>query len=88
MLSSVHEAILHNAMTAHQMSKTSTSFHDWLKSRSGSENSDELSRFWAQILCYLNRYIAYYFALRSGNFYLRNAALPILSEPFFAFGHN
>ena len=43
--------------------------------------------FGAKTLPFLEAYLGHYFALRSGNFYLRNATLPKLGELSFAYGH-
>ena len=52
------------------------------------ENSDEVSRFWSHILMYLHAYTGFYFSIRSGNWNLRNACLPKLTELFFAYFRN
>lgn len=36
----------------------------------------------------LNAYVAYYFAIRSGNWQLRNESLKIITQLFFAYSHN
>ena len=51
-------------------------------------NKDEISKFLAMTLRYLNAYIGYYLAIRSGNFVLRNACLSVLTELFFSYSHD
>ncbi len=60
----------------------------WLEALGIDSNEDEVSRFWSSTLQYLNAYVGYYHAIRSGDWNLRNACLPKLSELFFAFSHN
>ena len=63
-------------------------FEEFVDSLKDDCNSDEVSQFWAKNLDYLNAYLGYYFAIRSGNWNLRNACLPRLSELFFSYSHN
>lgn len=60
-------------------------FWVWLDSLSVNCSSDKVSVFWAEMLKYLHAYCGFYFAIRSGNWLLRNACLQILTELFFLF---
>ena len=51
------------------------------------ENKNVVARFWYQTLYFLNAYYGYFFSIRSGNYNLRNASLPALTELFFAYSH-
>ncbi len=87
MLSSLHECLLYEAVS--EMEKCDiTNIDDWISKKMAVDNLDEVSRFWAQTLRYLNAYTGYFMAIRSGNFNLRNAYLPVLTELFFAYSHN
>ena len=63
-------------------------FEEWLNHLRSHENKDESSQVWASALYYLHSSMAYYFAIRSGNWHLRNACLPKLTELFFAYSRN
>ncbi len=85
-LTSLHESLWYEASC--EMKKSSFhSFSEWVKSVK-SKNKDQVSIFWVNTLEYLNAYIGFYFAIRSGNWALRNACLPKLTELFFAYSHN
>ena len=64
------------------------SFWTWLKTYSECYPQNELSSFWSQILIYLHAYIGFYFAVRSGNWFLRNSCLRVISELYFAYARN
>jgi hypothetical protein len=85
LLIAVHEGLLASAVK----SKHSSSFivQDFLSEYCYQNDTDQISKFWASMLHYLNAYVGYYFAIRSGNFALRNACLPKISELFFAYNH-
>jgi len=87
MLLASHEALLKDLIGLWQETSQET-FEIFLKSLMADSNADEISRFWANSLDYLNAYLGYYISIRSGNWNLRNACLPKLSELFFAFSHN
>ena len=50
--------------------------------------NDQLSCFWSKILVYLHAYAGFYFAVRSGNCFLRNSCLKVFSELYFAYARN
>ena len=83
MLTAVHEALLHEAMSTQSIFSA-----DELQSWISTDNADEMSRFWTQTLYFLNAYVGYYLSIRTGNFALRNACLVPLAELFFAYSHN
>lgn len=85
-LSAFHEGLLREALSEHikYCSKHSeVSFDAWLELLTSEANCNKPSRFWASMLQYLMAYIAFYIAVRSGNFSLRNACLPKFAELFF-----
>jgi hypothetical protein len=86
MLLAMHEGLLHsvNRVTCEQQSINFTQF---LEETSSETNQDQMSCFWASMLDYINVYVGFFFAIRSGNFALRNACLPKLAELFFAYNH-
>ena len=43
---------------------------------------NNLARFWMQILIYLHAYAGFYFAVRSGNWLLRNSCLKVITESY------
>ena len=63
-------------------------FWQWIKTQTHTNNTDKLTQFWAQMLWYLNAYIAYFFAIRSGNWSLRNSSIKIITQLFFAYSHH
>ena len=65
-----------------------TEFWVWLKNQMETSNCDKLTQYWAQMLWYINAYVAYFFAIRSGNWTLRNSSLKIITQLFFAYSHN
>ena len=50
-------------------------FWEWNNYITSPGNSNKVSQFWAKALKFLNAYVGYYFAIRSGNWYLRTHAL-------------
>ena len=63
-------------------------FMKWLHGAGLEHNKNEISKFWASVIPYLNAYIGYYFAIRSGNWLLRNSCLRALLPLIFAYNHN
>ena len=57
-----------------------TEFWVWVKNQMKTSNGDKLTQYWAQML--------YFFAIRSGNWTLRNSSLKIITQLFFAYSHN
>ena len=51
-------------------------------------STSEVCRFWSQMMIYIHAYIGFYFAVRSGNWELRNSSLRVLAELFFAYSHD
>jgi hypothetical protein len=85
LLIAVHEGLLSSAVKSSD--DCSFSLHEFISKHSDNCNKNQVSNFWASILHYLNAYVGYYFAIRSGNFALRNACLPKIAELFFAYNH-
>ena len=52
------------------------------------EDKNQVCRFWAQTLVYLHAYAGFYFAVRSGNWLLRNSCLKKITELFFAYSRD
>ena len=57
-------------------------FLEWLDNLTSNTNSNEVCRFWAQMLKYLHAYTGFDFAIRSGNWLLRISCLKTLTELF------
>ena len=51
-------------------------------------STSEVCRFWSQMMIYIHAYIGFYFAVRSGNWELRNSSLRVLAELFFAYSRD
>ena len=66
---------------------TSDKFWQWLDKLS-KQNTNEISKFWSQILIYLHAYSGFYFSIRSANWLLRNSCLKVLTELFFAYSRD
>ena len=62
-------------------------FWEWVKEL-GTHNSDQVCCFWSQMLIYLHAYVGFFFAIRSGNWLLRNSCLKVLTELFFAYSRD
>ena len=88
MLIGTYEALLETSIEKHKELKSKTPYWKWMKTFSAEENRNEVSKFWAQMLCVLHFYNGFYFAIRSGNWLLRNAFLKALSPIFFAFNRH
>ena len=63
-------------------------FWAWIKTYNEKYTHDELSSFWAQMLIDLHAYVGFYFAVRSGNWFLRNSCPKVISELHFAYSRN
>ena len=63
-------------------------FWEWVRSVGSPQNQDQVSSFWALTLTQLNSYLGYYFAIRSGNWHLRNSCLKAILPLFFAYCRN
>lgn len=89
-LSGLQESLMYQMVDAWEKAckKDNITWDAFLKAFKDNDNKDDISKFWAGILEYLNAYIGYFFAMRSGNWHLRNACLPKLSELFFSFSHH
>ena len=87
LLIGLHESLISNAINSHSENLEEFDLSSFIQSTTAQTNTDQISSFWAKILHYLNVYVGYYFAIRSGNFTLRNACLPKLAELFFAYNH-
>lgn len=92
LLMALHQALLHKAMLAYSVSHEISvgeykKFWDWLTKVASDSNQDENSKFWARMVPFLNGYSAYFIAIRSGNWVLRNSSIKLLTPLFFAYGH-
>ena len=70
------------------ISYSGSSFWEWVEGSAGERNKDEVSRFWARALQYLNAYVGYYFSLDEVTGNLRNSCLKMLTPIFFAYSRN
>ena len=95
-LLALHEALMRKALLAYVSDENDTNdphftswnkFWRWIQTVQASTNMDEVSRFWAKLLPFLNAYVGYYVSIRSGNWLLRNACLRTIAPLFFAFNH-
>ena len=80
MLSAVHEALLHEVLSSAKINDDND-LSTWLEEKMADEQDDVL-RFWAQTVYFLNAYMEYYYSIRTGSYHLRNACLPAISELF------
>ena len=64
------------------------SFWEFVDELYCNSNTDEVSRLWAQVLKILNTYIGLYFAIRSGNFMLRNSCIKDIAPIFLAYSRD
>jgi hypothetical protein len=87
-LTALHEALIHEAIADMCAQNILLNLDDWVAHRMSEENMDDVSRFWAQSLYFLNGYVGYFTAIRSGNFQLRNGCIVILTKLFSAYSHN
>ena len=89
LLIALDESLLHESVKEwEEVKKDGIPYSEFLETQQNIDNKDEISRFWVQMLVYLYGYCAYFFAIRSVNWALRNAALPMLEKLFFAFSHD
>ena len=88
LLLGVHEGVLNNATKSHPDARNSIDYTNFISIAKADDSNDQISSFWVTILNYLNAYVCYYFAIRIGNFALRNACLLKLAELFFAYNHS
>ena len=79
---------MHERTTKNGGSYQGKAFWQWIKTQTHTNNTDKLTQFWAQMLWYLNVYVAYFFAIRSGNWSLRNSSIKIKTHLFFAYSHH
>ena len=70
------------------MREDGSSYNEFFTMQEEASYKDEVSRFWAKFDQYFHAYAAYYFAICSGNWDLRNSALPKLAEMFIAYSHD
>ena len=82
MLLSTYESLLHVSLDKFRTIPSTCSYWEWVQSITKSENKNEISRFWSQILIVLHVNGGFYFSVRSGNWTLRNSFLKALSPLF------
>ena len=88
-LVATYEALLQSAVEEYETVDTDKSkdFWKWVHKLTYS-NDDEVCCFWSQMLLYLHAYVGFFFAIRSGNWLLRNSCLKVLTELFFAYSRD
>ena len=88
-LCGIHEALLSELLQQYNSDNTEYStVNEFRRFLCSDENTEQLSKFWASILDYLDAYTGLYFAIRSGNWFLRNSCIPKLAELFFAYSRD
>ena len=73
-LAASHEAILRSSVDEFlslDKGDTAEAFWAWVQELPGS--NDQVACFWSKMLVYLHAYVGFYFAVRSGNWSLRNS---------------
>ena len=88
----LHQSLLHKAVNVYNDTHEVTAgdpkiFWDWLSKVASDMNEDRNSKFWSRMIPFLNGYFAYFVAIRSGNWLLRNPALKAVTPLFFAYNH-
>ena len=88
-LLATYEALIKSAVEEYRTvdKDINKDFWEWLKKLSSS-NGDQVCHFWSQMLMYLHAYVGFFFAIRSGNWLLRNSCLKVLTELFFAYSRD
>ena len=88
-LVATYEALLQSAVEEYKAVDTDKNkdFWEWVDKLSSS-NDDQVCCFWSQMLIYLHAYVGFFFAIRSGNWLLRNSCLKVLTELFFAYSRD
>ena len=72
-----------------QVNKTTKNFGKKIEEHNYTRSStSEVCRFWLQMMIYIHAYIGFYFAVRSGNWELRNSSLRVLAELFFTYSRD
>ena len=82
-LVATYEALLQSAVDEYTTvnKDENKNFWEWVNKLSTS-NNDQVCCFWSQMLIYLHAYVGFFFAIRSGNWLLRNSCLKVLTELF------
>ena len=85
----LYESLMHESVQDFVTTNEQSSEVFWrsIENYSTSSTSEEC-RFWSQMIIYIHAYIGLYFAVRSGNWELRNSCLRVLSEMFFAYSRD
>ena len=86
-LLATYEAFLTSAVEEYKTIETDKDFWAWVENLHNHER-DQVCCFWSQILLYLHAYVGFYFAIRSGNWLLRNSCLKVITELFFAYSRD
>ena len=89
LLLALYQSLLHKAMNqTHEASANNyKQFWSWLSQLASDSNKDNNTTFWSRMMPFLNGYIAYFTAVRSGNWVLRNSSLRALTPLFFPYNH-
>ena len=89
-LLATYEALMKSAVEEYRIvdENKNKDFWEWLNQLSSSNGGDQICSFWSQMLIYLHAYVGFFFAIRSGNWLLRNSCLKVLTELFFAYSRD
>ncbi len=92
MLLALYQSLLHKAVLVYKQTMGAVigqhrEFWKWISTVAADSNNDESSKFWSRMLPFFNGYFAYFIAVRSGNWVLRNSALRAFTPLFFAYNH-
>ena len=93
MLSALHKVLLRKCTNEYEKrikaeERNITTFWKFVTTLANDTNTDEVSRFWAGLLKILNTYMGLYFAIRYGNFMLRNSCIKEIASLFFAYSRD
>ncbi len=84
MLSAIYENLL---IQAKNECPEHIQLKQWIDEKTRDSSGDEICNFWIKYLNLLFPYMGYHFAIRSGNFSLRNYCLSKLGHLFFSYSH-
>ena len=92
LLLALYQSLLHKAMIVYNQTHEASAnnykqFWSWLSQLASDSNKNNNTTFWSRMMPFLNGYIAYFTAVRSGNWVLRNSSLRALTPLFFAYNH-
>ena len=88
LLAALHEVLLWQLVNKYKQDQPQENFWEFIAHLSEDSNHNRVSQFWAQMTYMINSYMGFFFAIRSGNFMLRNSCLKIMAPIFFAYSRN